>query len=328
MKNTPILAALGGIALLLLVSSLLLGPTPVGPGRMLMALFGSGPAADVVVIQQIRAPRAAAAFLTGGSLAVSGAALQALLRNPLAEPGVLGVTASAIFGATAVIYFGAGIASAFSVSAASVAGSLAATALIAAVAVRVRSVATLILFGIGLSSFIGALMSLLLTLAPTPFTMAEMINWTFGSVTNRSWPDLVFTAPFMLAGTALLVSIGRGYSALALGEDTAAALGLDIGRHRLLTVLGTGLATGGAVALAGGIGFVGIVAPHLVRPLVQHDPAQTLVPSFLAGGILVTAADLLLRTLPGTELRLGVVAALIGAPVFVAIALSRRGGGS
>ncbi|GGY56244.1 FecCD family ABC transporter permease [Parvularcula lutaonensis] len=307
-------------------AAILLGPTPLSPVRALAGLFGQGPSGDNTVIQLIRAPRAVAAFLTGGSLALAGAALQGLLRNPLAEPGVLGVTASSIFGATLVIYFGVASAGP-AVPIAAVAGALAATALISVAAIRLRSVATLILFGIGLSSFIGALMSLLLSLAPTPFTLMEMVNWTFGSVANRSWQDIALAAPFMAAGGALVLLARRGYTALTLGEDAAAAAGLDLQKHRLLTVLGTGLLTGASVSLAGGIGFVGIVAPHIVRPLTGHDPGASLAPSFLAGGLLLTLADIAIRLLPGTaELRLGVLAALIGAPVFVLISLRRRGG--
>ena len=214
----------------------------------------------------------------------------------------------------------------FVVPAAAITGAMLGTLLIAAVASRVRSVATLILFGIGLSSFVGALMSLLLSLAPTPFTLAEMVNWTFGSVSNRSWLDLASTVPFMAVGAVILLIARHGYTALSLGDETALAMGLNVPKHRMITVIGTGLLAGGAVALAGGIGFVGIVAPHLVRPLTDHDPARSLVPSALLAGALVLAADIAIRLLPGSELRLGVVAALLGAPVFIWIAVQRNGG--
>lgn len=324
MNTTKLNLALAAAAAAIVLVGLFLGSAPIGPLRALGASIGLGDPRDVLVVQAIRLPRALAAFVVGGSLALAGAALQGLLRNPLAEPGVLGVSASSILGATLVLYFGVA-APALTVPLASVAGGLAATALIAGAAMRIRSVGTLILFGIGLSSFIGASMSLVLSLAPTPFTLAEMVNWTFGSVTNRSWRDLGFAAPFLTLGAALLFRARRGLTLLSLGEDAAQASGLDLRRHRVLVVAGSGLLTGAAVSIAGGIGFVGLVAPHLVRPLTGHDPGASLLPSFLAGGVLLGAADLLLRIIPVGDLRLGVVTALVGAPVFIWIALQRRG---
>jgi len=192
-------------------------------------------------------------------------------------------------------------------------------------ALRTASAVTLILIGVGLSSFAGAAMSLLMNLAPNPFSLAEMINWMLGSVANRSFLDLAFAAPFLIAGLGLLFAVRRGLSALTLGEEAASGAGLDLRRQRLLVVLGTGLATGAAVALAGVIGFVGIVAPHIVRPLVDHDPARSLLPSALLGGLILVLADIGVRLAPTvSELKLGVVAALIGAPAFVWIAMQRR----
>ena len=205
-----------------------------------------------------------------------------------------------------------------------IAGALAATALIAFAAIRVRSIVTLILVGVGLSSFAGAVMSLLLNFAPTPFSLAEMVSWMLGSVANRSFDDLLLGGPPLLGGLAVLFVWRRGLSALTLGEEAAQGAGLDIRRHRLTIVLGAGLATGAAVSLAGAIGFVGIVAPHLIRPLTGYDPARSLVPSALLAGVILVMADIGVRLLPtSSELKLGVVAALIGAPIFVWIALQR-----
>ena len=277
------------------------------------------------MVWEIRLPRALAAFSTGAALGASGAALQGLLRNPLAEPGVLGVSATASLAATFVIYHGLVDVGAFALPAAAVAGALAATALLTAAAARVGSVVTLILVGVGLSSFAGALMALLVNLAPNPFSLADMLDWTLGSVANRSLDDLLLAAPFLAAGGGLLLAARRGLSGLTLGEEAAAGAGVDLRRARRLVVVGAGLATGAAVATAGAIGFVGIVAPHLVRPLVDHDPARTLVPAALLAGVILVLADVGVRLAPGAaELRLGVVAALIGAPVFLWIA-ARRG---
>ncbi len=325
MIGRGLLPALAGFGALAIFLACLLGSTPLPPDRAAASLLGFGSAGDTVVVQQIRLPRALAAFLVGGALGVSGAALQGLFRNPLAEPGVLGVSAGAALGATLTLYYGLGTLVYWAVPAAAVAGALAVTALLAAAATRTRSMVSLILVGVGVSSLAGAVMALLLSLAPHPFSLFEMVNWTLGSVANRSHEDLLLAAPLMLLGVALLFRARRGLSALTLGEEAATGVGLDLRRLRLSVVVGSGLATGASVALAGAIGFVGIVAPHLMRPLVGHDPARTLVPSALFGGALLVLADVAVRVLPTvSELNLGVVAALIGAPAFVWIATRSR----
>ena len=311
-----------------LAASCLVGSFHLGVERVLAALLGGGSAGDRVVVWEIRLPRAVAALAVGAALGASGAALQGLLRNPLAEPGVLGVSATAALGATFVIYYGLANAGALALPLAAIAGALAATALLTAAAMRVESVVTLILLGVGLSSFAGALMALLMNLAPHPFSLSDMLNWMLGTVANRSFHDLAPAAPFLLAGLGVLFAERRGLAALTLGEEAAAGAGLDLGRARRRVVAGAGLATGAAVSIAGAIGFVGIVAPHLVRPLVGHDPARTLAPSALLAGFMLVAADMGVRTAPtDVELKLGVVAALLGAPVFAWIAARRRPSG-
>ncbi len=323
MKSVNSLLALGLV--LALFAALLLGSVALPPARIMAALAGGGSAGDSLVVWQIRLPRALAAAAVGAALGMSGAALQGLLRNPLAEPGILGVSASAALCATFVLNFGLAAAGPLILPLAAVAGALAATAVVAAVALRTRSVVTLILVGVGLSSFAGAVMALLMNLAPNPFSLADMVNWMLGTVDNRSFEDLGFAAPFLALGMAILVAMRRGLAALALGEETAEGLGLDLTRQRLGMIVGAGLATGAAVALAGAIGFVGIVAPHLLRPFLRYDPARLLVPSALLGALLLVLADIGVRLIPtDSELKLGVVAALIGAPVFVWIAARRR----
>ncbi|MGV6819061.1 MAG: FecCD family ABC transporter permease [Parvularcula sp.] len=305
----------------------LLGSTPLPPGRVLAALAGQGDVADRLIVWSIRLPRALSAFAAGAALGVSGAALQGLLRNPLAEPGVLGVSATASLGATLALYFGLATLGPWVLPVSAVSGALLATALISVAAIRTRSVVTLILIGVGLNSFVGALMSLLLNFAPNPFSLADMVNWTLGSVANRSLGDIGMVLPFGAAGVGLLFWFRRSLSALTLGEEAASGLGVDLRALRIATVVGAGLATGASVALAGAIGFVGIVAPHLVRPFVGYDPARSLVPSGLLGGLILVLADIVIRLLPtANELRLGVAAALIGAPIFVWIAAKRQVG--
>ena len=320
-----LLAALAATVLAALAGACLVGSTPLSGDRILAALAGGGSAGDRVVVWEIRLPRAVAALVVGAALGASGAALQGLLRNPLAEPGVLGVSAAAALGATSVIYYGIAGAGALALPMAAVAGALAATALLTAAARRVGSVVTLILVGVGLSSFAGSLTALLMNLAPHPFSLSDMLNWMLGTVANRSFDDLLPAAPFLAAGLAILFAGRRGLSALTLGEEGAAGVGVDLPRTRRLVVLGAGLATGAAVAIAGAIGFVGIVAPHLVRPLVNHDPARTLAPSAMLAGLILVLADIGVRVAPtDAELKLGVVAALLGAPVFIWIAARRR----
>ncbi|MEM6411407.1 MAG: iron ABC transporter permease [Pseudomonadota bacterium] len=303
----------------------LLGSTPLPSSRVIAAFFGGADAGDRLVVWSIRLPRALTAFLVGGALGMSGAALQGLLRNPLAEPGVLGVSATASLSATFVLYYGLVGLSAWIMPIAAIVGAMAATALLALAAIRTQSVVTLILIGVGLSSFAGALMSLLMNLAPNPFSLSDMINWMLGSVANRSFDEIALAAPFLIAGSIILLANRRGLSALTLGEEAASGVGLDLRRQRILTVLGAGLATGASVSLAGAIGFVGIIAPHLVRPFVDHDPARSLVPSALLAGLILVIADIGVRLTPtDNELKLGVVAALIGAPFFVWIAMQRR----
>lgn len=324
MSDRPLLLGLLVALAASVLGAAFIGSTPMAPARVMAALGGYGSPGDAVVVWQIRLPRALAAATVGLALGACGAALQGLLRNPLAEPGVLGVSASASLGATITLYYGFIGLSPWILPVAAIAGALAATLLLTIVAMRIGSVITLILVGVGLASFAGALMTLLMNLAPNPFSLSDMVTWMLGSVSNRSLADLGLAAPFLVPGLALLWLARRDLTALTLGEEAARGVGVDATRARLLVVTGAGLATGAAVSLAGAIGFVGIVAPHLVRPWVRHDPARTLVPAALLGAIILVLADIGVRLAPTErELKLGVVAALLGAPIFVWIAASR-----
>ena len=308
-----------------ILAALLLGSVSLSPLRVLSALGLHGDPGDALVVWQIRLPRALAAAMVGAALGMSGAALQGLLRNPLAEPGILGVSATSALFATFVLFFGLAGIGPLVLPLAAIGGALTATVLVSFAALRTRSAVTLLLVGIGLSSFSAALMALLMNLAPTPFTLADMINWTLGTVANRGLSDLSYAAPFLAIGIAIMLATRRGLAALTLGEEAAEGLGVDLARQRIAVIVGAGLATGAAVSLAGAIGFVGIVAPHLVRPLVGHDPARLLAPSALLGALILVLADIGVRLLPtDAELRLGVVAALVGAPIFVWIAARGR----
>ncbi len=310
--------ALAGLGALALAASLWLGPSSI-PN-----LFADDSATHTIV-WEIRFPRALTAWLVGAALGLSGAALQGLLRNPLADSGVLGLSGFAALGA--VIAFAFGFAAFAPLLA--LAFALLAAILVTTLGWAARGPASLALIGVGLSSFAGGLIALALNLAPNPGALADLVNWTLGSVEGRSLFDAFLVGGFLLGGGALIVLAAPGLQALTLGEEAAAAIGADIARTRTLVVLGAAACTGGATAVAGVIGFVGIAAPHLVRALGGYDPARLLLPSALAGGALLVCADLAVRVLPtDTELKLGVAAALIGGPVFALIAarLTVRGG--
>jgi iron complex transport system permease protein len=278
----------------------------------------SGPPAEILF--GIRAPRAACAALVGAALGLAGAVMQGLLRNPLAEPGVLGV--SAWSGCAAAATIAAGLAGAPGViEGAALAGALAAGAVVALLAARFREPETLILFGVALAALGGALTSLVFNLSPSPITVADVLSWLQGSVANRGWGDFGAALPPMALGAGLCVYSAGGLRMLTLGDETAAVSGLPMARLRVAAVAGAALLTGASVAMAGVIGFVGLAAPHLVRPAASDDPARILAPSALAGAALLTLADLLARVIPSEEeLRLGVVTALFGAPLFALVA--------
>lgn len=273
------------------------------------------------VIFDIRLPRTALAALAGAALGVSGAVLQGLLRNPLADPGVIGVSSLASLGAVLAFYFGL-----WSVAAGGIAGGLASAVLLVSMAGRGTGTPTLLLAGVALSSFAVALTSLALNLAPSPLAAHEIMFWLLGSVADRSWEHVGIAAPFVLAGGAVLLTTGRGLAALALGEDVAHTLGVDLPRLRLAAVAGTALAVGGSVAVTGSIGFVGLVVPHLLRRAVGHDARRLLPASAMGGGVLLLAADIAVRLAAvGQELKLGVATALVGAPFFLWQVLRMRG---
>jgi iron complex transport system permease protein len=314
-----------GLALIAAIAmALFFGDVPLRASDIVAALTGTGTPQSHIILWDIRIPRMVAALATGAALGISGAALQGLMRNPLAEPGLLGVSSTAALGATAALYSGLAISLPFALPLAAITGALIAVAILTAAAMRVRGIASLILTGVALSSISGALMALLMNFAPNPFSLSDMMSWLMGSVANRSMADLALTLPFIALGCAILWLGRASLSALTLGEDTAASLGVNLRRTRMLTILGAGLASGAAVALAGAIGFVGLIAPHIVRPFVGHDPARTLVPAGMLGGLILLIADLAVRSMPTiVEIRLGVLTALIGAPFFLLIALQK-----
>jgi iron complex transport system permease protein len=313
-----LLPVLGIVLLAAALVSLCIGAAPLSPSEVLSALLGGGSEVERIIVFELRLPRVALGILLGAVLGFSGAALQGLLRNPLADPGVIGVTAAAGFGAVVAIGFGLATISVLMVPMAAIAGAAVATVLLFAVAARNDSLLVLILTGIGISSLATALTSLAFNLAPDPITLRDMILWLLGSLENRTTTDLAIAAPFVLVGWAAMATIGRGLDALSLGEETTRSLGIDVGFLRWRVVLGVSASVGAMVAVCGAVGFVGLVVPHMVRPFVGYRPGRVLVASAFGGAVLITLADLLTRIPTGGErLQLGVVTALIGAPVFI-----------
>jgi iron complex transport system permease protein len=320
----------GAAVALSLVASVLVGPAGVSAGALWAAATGrlAADALPALVLIEIRLPRAVLAALVGAALGIAGAALQGLVRNPLAEPGLLGVTSGAALGAVLALYFGLSAVSVLATPVAGLLGAFVATAMVLGVA-RGAGVLVLVLAGAAVSALASAGVALALNLAPNPWAVFEMSDWLLGSVADRGWDHVALAAPFIAAGIVLLMLHARPLDALALGELHARALGVDTGRVRLAVMAGTALAVGAATAVAGAIGFVGLVAAHLVRPLVGHEPRRVLLPAALVGAALVLWADIAVRLIPvasGTDIKLGVLAALLGAPFLLwLIAHLRRG---
>lgn len=324
--STPLLCALLLTALILaLIGSLSIGPAPLGPFRLPAALAGLGDPRLVLIAREIRLPRALLGAMVGASLGLSGAALQGLLRNPLAEPGLTGTSASAGLGAVVALYFGWSAAFPLALPLMAMGAAGLGTLLLFLIAGRGAGTLTLILSGVALSSLAVALTSLAMNLSPNPYALSEIVMWLLGSLRDRSLDDLRLALPFAALGWLLLAGAGRGLDTLALGEEAAASLGVRVVRLRLAVILGTALAVGASVAVTGSVGFVGLVVPHLLRPLVRHQPGRLLLPSALGGALLVVLADIAVRLIPASsELMLGVLTALVGIPFFLILILRRR----
>jgi iron complex transport system permease protein len=305
-------------------ASLLAGAVWLSPRSVAAALFTSSVNLPGLIVVDIRLPRVVLGLLIGGILGLSGAVLQGLLRNPLAEPGLLGISAAASFGAVIAIYYGFASAVTLAGPVFGLIGALLAAG-ISLLLSRSGSTLALILAGAATSSIAAAGVSLALNLAPNPYAAYEITTWLLGSLADRSWDHVKLAAPFILAGAAFLLACGRALDALALGEAQAESLGVNITRTRLFALFGTALGVGAATAVSGAIGFVGLVAPHLIRSLVRHQPSRALVPAALTGALIVTVADIATRLIRiGPELKLGVFINLVGAPFFLWLVLHVR----
>ena len=320
-----VLGLLGALTLALFFLSLTVGPAAVAFGDSLRALFSDKADTMALIMQEIRLPRAILGLMIGATLGLSGAALQGWLRNPLAEPALLGVSASASLGAVIAIYTGFSSLFPLGLPLAALAGAVAAVLVVQAMAGLRGGALTVILAGIAVSSLASAMTALALNLSPNPFAALEIMFWMLGSLTDRSMTHVWLAGPFMLVGWVMLASLGRALDALTLGGDAAASMGVDRRRVQFLAVFGTAASVGAATAVAGVIGFVGLVVPHMLRPLVGARPSRLLPASALGGACVLLAADTLVRLIaPERDLKLGVLTAIVGAPFFLWLVYKTR----
>lgn len=319
---------IGGLGLVVVVAGILslgVGPVPIGWSRIMDVLGGGGDAVARTILIDLRLPRALLALAVGAMLGAAGAALQGYLRNPLAEPSVLGASNAAALGAVIALYFGFAHLHPAMLPFLSILGAVIGLGLLALLAGRSESPLTLILAGIAVGTMAIAGTSLALNMSPNPFAAMEIMSWLLGSLEDRSFDHVRIALPCVAVGLVLLLWDGRALDALTLGEDGAAALGVDLRRTRLRLLIGVAIGVGGAVAVSGAIGFIGLIVPHLVRPLTDRSPSAILLPSMLGGAALLTLADVAVRIIPTTsELKLGVVTAFLGIPIFLVHLMRER----
>ncbi len=318
MRHSTLLTLLALSIMVLSAFSLAIGPADSALGQSLSALFIDDGGPLTIVMREIRLPRMILGILVGFSLGLSGAAMQGYLRNPLAEPGLLGVSGTASLGAVIALQTGFATLAFYILPLAAITGAILCALLLFAFSGRSKSTLALILSGVAVSALAGALTSLVLNLSPNPWAASEIMFWMMGSLANTSFRHVWLALPLMVLGWAALLQTGRAIDALTLGEDAAATLGINLYHLRLKVIFGTAFAVGAATAVAGAIGFVGLVIPHILRPLVGARPSKLLLASGLGGAALVLATDVLVRVIvPSQDLKLGVIMALIGSPLFL-----------
>jgi len=311
--------------LVLMALSLIIGELNISIINSLKSILNNQSTLESIVFEEIRLPRTLLAVLIGGSLGLSGAALQGMVRNPLAEPGVIGVSSSAALGAVIVFYFGLSAIFPIALPLGGIAGALLAVVFLYLLTGKNSSMLTLILAGVAVSSLAAALTALALNLSPNPYASLEIFFWLMGSLADRSFTHVWLILLPTLLGWWLMLKGRRDLDVLSLGEDTAQSLGVNLAKLNRRIILGAALAVGSAVSVSGGIGFVGLVVPHLLRPHVGYQPGRLLICSALGGAILLLAADMIVRLIPTQqELKIGVLTALLGAPFFLHLILKSR----
>lgn len=311
-------------ALLLILAGLSVASLLIGRVWVPFGVWVSGDPRWAIVTE-LRVPRTLLAIMIGAALGLSGAAMQGYTRNPLADPGVLGVSAMAALGAVLTIYFGLAAAAVWFLPFAAIAGALIGVVLLLGLSGFGASSITFVLAGVILQSVAGAAVALSLSLAPDPWATQEIVDWLIGSLTDRSMDEVRIAAPFIGVGSVILLMLGKPLTALSLGEDGARSLGVNLTRTQIMLAIGVGLATGASVAVAGIISFVGLIVPQLMRWAVGGEPGKLLIPSAVSGAVLMLAADILVRMTPAAaEVKLGVAMSALGGPFFLAMLVSMR----
>src|SRR5665811_1560882 len=324
-RRAGVTAALVALVVLLVLVSLGIGSVRLSPLTVIDALFGGGSDVQQVIVQQIRLPRTILGFAIGAMLGLSGAALQGLLRNPLASPSLFGAPQSAAFGAVLVIALGLADVRSYALPVVAIIAAFASVFALLAIAGRSAGLLILILVGLAISSLAGAATALVMNLSSNPFVVLEIAFWLLGSLEDRSFRHVMLALPFIVAGAILLWSQRNAFRALSLGEETAQSLGVDVGRLRLMVISGVALGVGGAVAVSGSIGFIGLVAPHLMRPVIGHDPVRVFGPTGPGGRALLLAADIEVSIIPSTsDIKVGVLTSIIGVPFFLYLIMRER----
>jgi len=326
-RAAPAIAILAVLLPVSVVAGILVGAVPLAPGDVLGALFGTADPSTTTIVRDLRAPRVLAAALVGGALAVAGTLLQGLFRNPLADPYVTGTSAGAALGAIAVIALGTDLAATLVPLAAFVGALISALGVWQLARLGGRTtVLTVLLAGIILTSFASALVTLLLFASDRlALRLRAVLDILSGGVTVRETSELVVAAIVVGCGLALALLLGRSIDAFVFGEETAATLGVDPERTTVLVIGAAALLTGAAVALAGLFGFVGLVVPHALRPIVGATHRTLAIASFLAGASVLVLADLGARSaFAPAELPVGVLTGLIGAPFFLVLLVRAR----
>lgn len=324
-RRALLLPALCALVAVLFVVSLGVGPVHLAPGTVAAAVFAGPDDPARIIVTEIRLPRALLAIMIGAMLGLGGAAMQGLLRNPLAAPSLFGAPQAAAFAAVTTISLGVNDALSWGLPLAAILGAFLSVFVLVAIAGRDSGFLLLILAGLAVSSLAGAGTVLAMNLAPNPFAALEIAFWLLGSLEDRSMRHVILALPFIALAMGMLLAEARAFRALSLGEDAAASLGVPVPRLRFVVILGVALGVGASVAVAGTISFIGLIAPHLMRPLVRHDPARLLLPSAICGAALLLASDIAVRVIPATtDIKVGVLTAIIGVPFFLTLIVHER----
>ena len=331
MKPITWAAVLGLAVVLVFLLSILVGEADLTPGQVFAALLGEGDINDRRIVVGLRAPRAVMAILVGGGLSLSGAVFQALLRNPLAEPYILGISGGAATGAVLALTLGLAASLSWALPAAAFAGALVAIFLVLRVAATADDrvdVRVLLLAGVVVGAFFTACMAFVLSISDAR-TVRSAVLWMMGSLVGSDWRTVWMVTLYSIPAVIALVGLARPLNLLAIGEETAGYLGADVERVKRLAYVLASLLTAAGVAATGVIGFVGLIVPHSIRLLVGADYRVLLPLAFLAGAVFLMLADIVARTvLPPTEVPIGVITAFVGVPLFLLLLRRSVGAGA